>query len=394
MRILFILQVFPKTSEQFILDQIVSLLNRGHDVTILSYLAPADLVPPEVLVPYAVKLYGLFQRTIYFKDEVGTMENLYSFQINPTLRDALSNTDVLLAHFARTPAQIAERLSHFSSRPFVFFSHAFDIFVNPNIDELRHYTKRAAFHFVISAYNKRYLTHMLGSEYAARFRLVRCGVIRSQFKNVHERPPRVGRRVLLVGRLVEKKGIADALEAFSRIISRFPEARLRIVGDGPLRKNLADLSEALGIARSVTWLGLCSHERALQEMEAADVFILPSCTASNGDREGLPVSILEASASGLPVVSTRHSGIPEAVVDGAGGFLTDEHDIDSLVYALQRLLDDASLRQKMGAFGQEYVMEHFNNDRELDRLEALLHKALEPIPNAFSSEDLLEPETS
>jgi colanic acid/amylovoran biosynthesis glycosyltransferase len=188
--------------------------------------------------------------------------------------------------------------------------------------------------------------------------------------------PTRGPKLLHVARLVEKKGTRHLLEALSRLSKKHPEAQLEIIGDGPLKAELEAQVSALGLGRMVTFTGSVSHATITQRMKSSDLFVLPSVTASNGDSEGLPIVLLEAAACGLPVLSTWHAGIPEAVMHEKTGLLTKEHDVDGLTEALDALLSSAALRQNMGRAARAHVCDHFDIRKQGAALEALYQKML------------------
>jgi glycosyltransferase involved in cell wall biosynthesis len=170
--------------------------------------------------------------------------------------------------------------------------------------------------------------------------------------------------ILHVGRMVEKKGAADLLRAFAMLPRRHRDARLQIVGEGPLRAALVRMSRDLGIAERVDFMGALAVEVVLSLMGKATVLCQPSMMARSGDTEGLPIALLEAAASGLPVVSTRHAGIPELVDDGRTGVLVDERDHRQLAAALDELLTDAELRGRMAIAARKRVEAEFDLSRQ------------------------------
>jgi glycosyltransferase involved in cell wall biosynthesis len=191
-----------------------------------------------------------------------------------------------------------------------------------------------------------------------------------------DRKPDQDRPVVLhVARLVEKKGTVYLLEAFANVLKTVPEARLVIIGEGPLRAKLESYTNELKLGKSVTFLGAQPHSEVLLWLSRAKVFALPSVTAASGDTEGLPISIIEASAAGIPVVATWHSGIPEAIEHEKGGLLSKERDIAALSRQITALLSDNTLAARMGAAGQQHVMENFDIKRQGERLAALYQRA-------------------
>ena len=177
--------------------------------------------------------------------------------------------------------------------------------------------------------------------------------------------------ILCVGRHVAKKGIDVLLRAFSRLTKRHQALSLLQVGSGPLTGTLKILAHTLGIEAKVRFLGAQPHDRIVELMRGARVFALPSQEARNGDSEALGIVFNEASACGIPVVATRHGGIPEAVRDGETGLLVAERDDAALAEKLEELLSDAALARRMGRRGREYVCEVFDLRKQTRVLERI-----------------------
>ncbi|WP_123602194.1 glycosyltransferase [Micromonospora sp. Llam0] len=178
-------------------------------------------------------------------------------------------------------------------------------------------------------------------------------------------------RIVHVARLVEKKGTADLLRAFAVVRRAVPAAELVVIGDGPLRGRLGALATELGVAETVRFLGVRPHAEVLATVARSRVLCLPSVTASNGDQEGLGMVLLEAAATGRPVVGTRHGGIPEAVIDDVTGYLVPERDPAALADRLVALLADPDLCQRLGAGGRALIEERFDLRRQAAKLESL-----------------------
>jgi colanic acid/amylovoran biosynthesis glycosyltransferase len=180
--------------------------------------------------------------------------------------------------------------------------------------------------------------------------------------------------VLYVGRLVEKKGCKDLIRAMARVQAEIPGAELVLIGDGPLRPELEELA-AKSLDR-YRFLGVQSPSIVRGWMNRAQLLGAPSATASTGDSEGLPTVVLEAQAMGLPVVSTFHSGIPEAVVHGETGFLVAEHDWEKLAEYIVRLLEDRTLWQRFSRKGRERMRTTFSVRNQIDALEEIYDEVL------------------
>jgi glycosyltransferase involved in cell wall biosynthesis len=173
--------------------------------------------------------------------------------------------------------------------------------------------------------------------------------------------------VAFVGRFVEKKGADDLIAALGVLRPLHPRALL--IGTGPLRPRIEAGAAALGL--DVTFAGARAPDEVQRLLAGSRILAAPSKTARDGDTEGLPTTILEAAALGLPVVATRHSGIEEAVVDGATGLLGAEGDVAALARNLHRLLRDEALRDRLGAAGRQRVEERFDLAVQTRRLEEL-----------------------
>lgn len=171
--------------------------------------------------------------------------------------------------------------------------------------------------------------------------------------------------VLHVGRLVEKKGTAELIEAMAAL----PEARLAVIGAGPERAALERRSAALG--GRARFLGALPPVEVAAWMRRAWVLAAPSVTARDGDAEGLPTVVVEAAASGVPVVGTDHEGIPEAVADAATGFIVAERDPAALAARLRDVLDSVELRRRFGAEARALAERRFDAARQIERLESL-----------------------
>ncbi|WP_226634520.1 glycosyltransferase [Novosphingobium profundi] len=181
--------------------------------------------------------------------------------------------------------------------------------------------------------------------------------------------------VLYVGRLVEKKGLNLLIEALERAGANEQGTTLRIIGDGPMRDTYLALAKAK--LANVDYLGAQPHSRVVEELGKARVFCVPSVPSSNGDNEGLPISYMEASAAGVPVVSFAQGGILEAVKDGQTGLLAPTGDVDALAERLERLLLDPELGLRLGRAGRDHVEQVFDVRRQATHLEEIYDRILE-----------------
>ncbi len=187
-----------------------------------------------------------------------------------------------------------------------------------------------------------------------------------------QRPP----NILFVGRFVEKKGLMHLVRAFARVARAHRRARLVLIGDGPIRPHVERLVHKLDLASRVDFPGFVPQAELAARFDQAAVFSHPSVTLTTGETEGLPFSVLEAQAAGLPVVATRHAGLPEGVVDGETGVLVAERDVEALAVALTSLLSDPERLRAMSRAAVRHVQERFALRRQVSRLEALYDEIL------------------
>lgn len=173
---------------------------------------------------------------------------------------------------------------------------------------------------------------------------------------------------LSVARFADKKAPHHTIRAFANVLKKFPAARLVMAGNGPLWNTSKQLAAELGLAEQLEFAGVLSHEQVYERMKTSRAFVQHSVTAADGDSEGTPNSILEAAASGLPVVSTRHAGIKEAVLDKKTGFLVEEHDEEGMAAAMCGLAEDAALAASLGANARRHMEENYSFPQRIGRL--------------------------
>ena len=184
--------------------------------------------------------------------------------------------------------------------------------------------------------------------------------------------PGVPFRLLSVGRFVEKKAPQLTIRTVAKVIEQLPETHLEMIGDGPLLAPCKAIIRELGLAEKVRLLGARPSEKVAENMREASLFVQHSVTGADGNTEGLPVAILEAMASALPVVATKHNGIPEIVVEGETGLLVDEHDVPGMTRAIASLLVQPEIAFAMGQAARKRVLTHFDQKRTADRLRSIL----------------------
>lgn len=185
-------------------------------------------------------------------------------------------------------------------------------------------------------------------------------------------------KILFCGRFVEKKGLIYALTAIKLIVKKFPNLEFRIIGDGELRPEIENFVEKNNMGKHVILLGSRPHSVFAEEAQKAHILLQPSVTARDGDSEGgAPTVLLEAQATGLPVVSTYHADIPEVVVNGKSGFLVPERAPEAIAQKLECLIGDPNLRAQMGKYGREHIEGNYNIYNETKKLEDIYTRIIE-----------------
>lgn len=202
----------------------------------------------------------------------------------------------------------------------------------------------------------------------SRIHVHRLGIPLARFR-VHDRPDGP-LRVLMVGRFVEKKGLEYGIRAMARLRAELPDARMRIIGSGFLQKRLRRIVAELDLERCVEFLGVVSPDRVAQEMREANVMLAPSVVSPWGDRDSGLIVCKEAAATGLPVVSTWHGGIPEIIEHERTGLLVPERQVSPIVNALRELAGSRKLRDELGMAARAKMEREFDGRTQSDELEA------------------------
>lgn len=282
-----------------------------------------------------------------------------------------AGVEVVLAEYGPTAAAIM-RACTISQTPLVVHFHGYDAYRKETLTEMRGPYQRL---FDIACRVVAVSNHMLEQLVklgcpAEKLVCNPCGVNVGQFEGA--RPAEAEPLFLALGRFVEKKGPLLTLRAFAQVEKEEPRARLVMIGEGPLRDRCVDFARELGVGPKVDFPGAVEHAEVAAWMLRARCFVQHSLRADDGDSEGTPVAVLEASSCGLPVVSTRHTGIVDAVVDSKGGFLVEEGDVDGMARRMLRLAREPELAQEMGAVAREHVQARYSSQRSLGRLRSVV----------------------
>ncbi|MDN5781853.1 MAG: glycosyltransferase [Luteimonas sp.] len=402
----YVVSLFPCWSETFIVREINALIESGVDVRVLS-LKPAtealvhddaaallDRVrhPGNGLKAVGSQLRGMLRHPWILLHALANViadgwrtprtaaksvaALLRGMEHVDWLRDF--RPDFIHAHWATYPSTVAWALGRMLGRPFGFTCHAHDIFVERQM--LTRKIEEASLAVTISRYNIDWLAANVTSCAAERLRLVHCGVDLSTFPWHDEgREPNT---ILAVGRLDPVKGFETLIDALAALHAGGIEFRCRLVGAGPLDATLRERARNHGIGALVEFTGARSQDDVRTWMRTSTVFAMPSRIGDDGDRDGIPVALMEAMASGCAAVGTRVSGIPELISDGIDGLLVEPRDPVALARALQRLLRDGTLRRRLSIRARERIERDFDSRKEAARLHLLMQdaQACDPAP--------------
>ena len=179
--------------------------------------------------------------------------------------------------------------------------------------------------------------------------------------------------IISVGRHTYKKAPYLSILAFQKVLERHPNLKLKMIGDGELFDVSKNLVKSLGLENNIILLGALERKEIIKHLKSAFLFVQHSLVASNGDSEGTPVGIIEAMAAGLPVVSTRHAGIPDVVIENETGLLVDENNIEEMASYMLKLVENRDLAESMGQKGKVRIENHFTLDKHLETINNLIY---------------------
>ncbi|WP_339110025.1 glycosyltransferase [Thioclava sp. GXIMD4216] len=286
-------------------------------------------------------------------------------------------------HFANSSCSVAMLASELSGIPFSVTMHGPAIFYEPRWWRIDAKIARARFVSCISHFCRSQAMYFSKPEHWSKLKIVHCGIFPALYG--HETPPETpstpkeaGQEILFVGRLAAIKGVPLLIEAFARLRDTHPEATLSIIGDGPERSYCETMARTMGVAERVKFWGYQPSDAVADHMRRADMLVLASFA------EGVPVTLMEAMGSQLPVIASRVAGVGELVEDGVSGFTIPAGDLESLTDRLDRLLADPALRAQMGKEGRRKVCAEFDLEKEAKWLGQVIEGSLaEALPTGL-----------
>ena len=431
-RIAYLVKRFPRLSETFILDEVLALRRAGIALQLYALMDPGEkLVHPGAagLRPEVTYLHDRRHRTRSglrllrgaaqqaFGHPAGGLRVLWALlsvhRSLPSLRHAVEgmwlahelrrrNITHLHAHFVHSPAAVAFFARLAGGPSFSMTAHAKDLYTTlPR--NLRIRTDAADFLVTCTAANAEYLRGIVSPSAAQRIHVLHHGVDLQRFAPGNSLPPPRGEglfflpppcgegrggglpRILSVGRLVPKKGFADVIAALELLTRQGCGFEADIFGGGPLHDDLKSQALAAGLGDRLRLHGARTQEAIVDAYRRAGIFVLAPVITDSGDRDGIPNVLVEAMACGLPVISTRVSGIPELITDGVDGMLVEPHDPAALAAGMAHFLRDPELAARIGAAARRKVERLFDMRTTIHRLCGLF--AAEPGAGASTARD-------
>ena len=280
--------------------------------------------------------------------------------------------DVIHAHFACDQAHIARIISRITGVPYTVTTHATDIFTPVKVERLKRVLSDAAAVLTISEYNRKYLRE--SGLFNGEVTVAKLGI---DTETLPERKTGQGKQigVCTASGLVEKKGVDVLIKAADMMKKEFPDLRFRVIGSDPDGIILANCREKVRDL-PVEFTGTMSSSETLEAVAGAAFFVLPCVEAENGDKDGIPVALMEAMGMGVPSVSTSLSGIPELIVHGSTGFLADPGSPESLVDMIKKILESPERAEAMGRRGTDRVRELHSPEISAKKLMKVLEKVI------------------
>lgn len=388
-RVAYVLKRFPRYSETFIVNEILAHEAAGLPLEIFSLRPPTDthfseqvecVKAPVTYMPSegkaadfwtaleeANEVFPTFRSFLRMAREEDALVGFQAMMIACAARQR--GITHLHAHFATAATAAARLAAHLAGITYSFTAHAKDIYhddVRPG--DLARKLRDAASVVTVSDYNVAHLRATFGPSAANAFRVYNgLHLAAFPFAAPAERP----RRIVGVGRLVEKKGFPDLIDACAVLASRRQSFDCQIIGDGELRNELQARVAHHGLDGRVELLGARPQSEVTRAVQQAAALAAPCVVGGDGNRDGLPTVLLEAMALGTPCVATPVTGIPEIIRDGDTGLIVPERDPEALADALQRLLDGPALRVRLAMAARRLIESQFDIDRNAARVREL-----------------------
>ncbi|NVO57340.1 glycosyltransferase [Rhodobacteraceae bacterium B1Z28] len=382
MKICFCVSSFPALSQTFVTSQVLHAVRQGHQVTVAckSFDHGTPLAPDQEHDLHNVRIVIWPPKRPDFLRTLPTrLSDRMAARLDRSAWRRQIDADIVVAHFGYRGAAVERAQRGWKRRPrLVTVYHGRDVSVEYQRDAMSRFRNLFAegdLHVTVNAQFGGCLVECGAPKARVETRHLGIPVSKYPFSTPSFHTPM---RFLSVCRLVQKKGLGTAIEALALLRDRQPDIdwRYDIGGDGPLLDELRAKVMRKHLQDRITFLGALPHQNVLRRMTDADVMLVPSCTADDGDQEGIPVTLMEAMALGTLVCTTRHSGIPELVEHGETGLLSDERDAEGLYRNILFLAQDSDWATILADAARHKILSDFNEDRQnlqfLERCHAIL----------------------
>lgn len=281
--------------------------------------------------------------------------------------------EVVLAQYGTTAHHIV-KICRYLKIPMITHFHGYDASVNNIISSCNNYKEVFEYSSFVIAVSKLMKVRLIKLGCPSEKVIYNPCVAHPTFLEIE--PKFKEPNFLALGRFVDKKAPYYTVLAFNKVLKKFPTAKLILGGDGPLFEMCNNLVSYLKIEDNVLFKGVIAQKEFKAYLTNSLAFVQHSITAQNGDQEGTPVAIMEASAAGLPVIATKHAGIQDVVVNGVTGFLVEEHDVETMADKMIELIENRELAIQMGNAGKFYMINNFTMKSHLKVLDELIVKSI------------------
>lgn len=396
-RIGYVVKCYPRYSETFVVNEILALEQRGMELDIFALRPPRDTHFQDIIARVRAPVHYLPSRAPKAADFWDVMQAVARWAPADRLLDAARDENAhdvhqalllaqairergirhLHAHFASSATGVARMAARFAGIGYSFTTHAKDIYHDSVVgDDLYRKLTGAAAVVTVSDYNLNHLRERFGDVPVER---IYNGLDLDDFpyRSPADRPP----RIVAVGRLVEKKGFVDLIDACSLLVERGRKLDCQLIGGGELEAELRERIAARGLQRRVELTGPLPQREVVRRVQAGAVLAAPCVIGRDSNRDGLPTVLLEAMALGTPCVSTDVTGIPEILTDGVTGLQVPQHDPAALASALERLLADSSLRVRLAEAARRRIEQDFDVRHNVAGLQRIFARAIEQGAN-------------
>lgn len=387
LKIAYVMSRFPKHTETFIVNEMCAVEEEGVPIEVFPLIRQKDriihleaekfvkcahyafAISPSIvaanwkIAKKDVRLYfktlfevlaGAFGSANYFFGALGIFPKSVLFA-NRMVEAGVTH---IHAHFSNHPGVAALIVHRLTGIPFSFTAHGHDIHVDRTM--LKEKVEAAAFAVTVSEYNRKLMIDDCAIGAERKIHVIHCGVDTRKFQAVQRNSSQAPVKIVCVASLVEVKGHTYLIKACNLLRERKLNFSCDLIGEGHYREEIEQEIDTLGLGDHIRLHGACTQDKVREFLNSSDVCVLASVPTKRGAREGIPVSLMEAMAVGLPVVASEISGIPELVENDYSGFLVPPRDVETLADRLGKLIIDHRARNRMGEAGRNVISRDFN----------------------------------